>query len=51
MPQHSTNYSNIIQMVAVMIGDVKLSMPGLQAIKREVKGQKKSKAASKKDNL
>ena len=33
-----------------MIGDVKLSMPGLQALKREVKGQKKSKAAAKKES-
>ena len=34
-------------MVAILIGDAKVSMPGLQAIKRIVKAQNKTKAKHK----
>jgi hypothetical protein len=45
-----SKFDLLMQMVAILIGDVKLSMPGLQAIKREVKGQKKNKGAENKQN-
>jgi hypothetical protein len=35
------------EMVAIMIGDVKLSTPGLQQIKTSQRGQKKAKAKGK----